>query len=308
MTPLEIRPLSHAGAEVLGVDVTTLTVGDWNQIQAAFAAYGLLVFRDQILSEHDHSLFAERWGTPEISRTDSSTLPTNGEHGPGQWSSVASYVPQPPLGTVEVLRKMPANPVIKFASTYAAFDGLASTTQRALEALSAEHRHLDKGTTHPIVIHHPVSGRKAIYLNPTFTTSVVDMEEEPGLVLLNQLFEHILSPEYIETVEWEVGTAIVCDSRAMLSFAGGFKGAGRTDTIVIAGCPLRPAIAPEKRDPSFAERAGATLAGGILTAAMTGIAEVIDPERKTHDIEIVSDAPERQPLTGLEFGDLDPLD
>lgn len=305
---MEIRPLPNAGAEVLGVDVTTLTVGDWNQIHAAFAAYGLLVFRDQILSVEDHAAFAARWGSPENPDNYPAAGQADGELGPGQWKSVASYLPQPPLGTVEVVRQIPANPVIRFASSYAAFDTLATTTQRALEALNAEHRHLNESTTHPIVIHHPVSGRKALYLNPTYTTSVIDMEEEAGLALLNQLYEHILLPDHIEAVEWEVGTAIVCDSRAMLSFARDFDDDGRIDRTVISGGPLRPAIAPEKRDPSFAERAGATLAGGILTAAMTGIAEVIDPERKTHDIEIVSDAPDRQPITGLAFGDLDPLD
>ena len=307
MTPLEIRALPNAGAEVFGVDVTTLTVGDWNQLQAAFAAYGLLVFRDQILTEEEHVEFASRWGTVQEASKDTSN-PAKLSEQAGYWCAESSYLSQPPLGSVEVVRRIPDDPTIRFASTYIAFDELASTTQRALEALTATHSHLNETAEHPIVIHHPVSGRKAMFINPTFTTSVVDMEDEPGLALLNQLYEHILSERYIQTVEWEVGTAIVSDSRPMLHFARDFDDDGRTDKIMIEGTVLRPAVAPEKRDPSFAERAGATLAGGILTAAMTGIAEVIDPERKVHDIEIVADAPDRQPLTGLDFGDLEPLD
>lgn len=342
MTPLEVRQLDGLGAEILGADLASITVGDWNQIEAAFAAFGLLVFRDQLLTEQEHVDFARRWGAIE--------LPRSGRHGvfaevavspeaeankpaeQGLWHADQSYRASPPLGSVEAVHNLPAGgATTMFASMYSSFDALSSGTQRALEALSAVHTlrlesrdrpSLDDCTwfdsrdpadqaesaTHPIVIHHPVSGRKALFVNPTFTTRIEEIDEREGLGLLNQLYEHCQQPEFTTTVEWEPGTVAIWDNRAVWHFNPTAAERPFMHRVTIAGTELKPAISPDKSDPSFAQKAGATLAGGILTAAMTGIAEVIDPERVKQDIEIVSEAPEREDLPDLGFGELPPLD
>lgn len=308
MTPLEVIPREGAGAEVLGVDVTSMTVGEWNQIEAAFAAFGLLVFRDQILTEENQVEFAQRWGTIETPRADRQIAR-------GVWHADRSYLRAPPFGSVEIAREIPTDGATTlFADTHAAFDTLTSGTQRALEALRAVHSNpLSTGdpaheTLHPIVIHHPVSGRKTLFVNPTFTTSVEDMDEREGLGLLNQLYDHCQQPEFLTTVEWELGMVVLWDSRSIWNFSPTAGDQALIHRVTIAGTELRPAIAPAKKDPTLTQRAGATLAGGILTAAMTGIAEVIDPERVTHDIEIVSEAPDPGDLPEFDFGELPPLD
>ena len=134
------------------------------------------------------------------------------------------------------------------------------------------------------------------------------MEERPGLALLNQLYEHCQLPEFTTTIDWELGMVVLWDNRSVWRFSDEPQSSLTIHRVTIAGSPLRPWIDPEKKTPSLTERAGATLAGGILTAAMTGIAEVFDPERIKQDIEIVSEAPEREPLTDLDFGGLPPLD
>ena len=327
MTPLEVLPREGAGAEVLGVDVSAMTVGEWNQIEAAFAAFGLLVFRDQILTERDHVEFAQRWGAPvppdrrahptepEIAVRDLTSPSEPGSQSTqGVWYADRSYALRPPLGSVEIAREIPAGGATTiFADTHAAFDTLSSGTQRALEALRAVHTHPVPGgdveeSRHPIVIHHPVSGRKTLFVNPTFTTSVEDMDEREGLGLLNQLYDHCQQPEFLTTVEWELGMVVIWDSRAVWEFSPRATEQPTMHRVTISGTELRPAIAPAKKDPTLTQRAGATLAGGILTAAMTGIAEVIDPERVKHDIEIVSEAPEPDDLPDFDFGELPPLD
>lgn len=341
MTSLEVRPFDGVGAEILGADISAPDVGEWHQIEAAFASFGLLVFRDQILTEQEHVDFAKRWGTciqprsnihgvfPEIAV--SPTLPTTaGER--GVWHADQSYLTAPTLGSVEVVRGIPpAGASTMFASTYAAFDTLSTGTQRALEALSAQHTmpvnspessgvstcswcdplplpNQSAPATHPIVIRHPISGRKTLFVNPTFTTSVTDMEDAPGLALLNQLYEHSQLPEFTVTVDWEPGTVMLWDNRAVLHFTNPGAELPLTHRVTIAGSALRPAVGQNKTDPSLTQRAGATLAGGILTAAMTGIAEVIHPERVKQDIEIVSEAPDPEDLPELDFGELPPLE
>ena len=135
------------------------------------------------------------------------------------------------------------------------------------------------------------------------------MGESAGIALLNELFEHGQRDECVVNVEWEPGTVILWDSRSMWRFDPLETDASLFVRTGIAGVELKAAVPADSADPSLVQRAGATLAGGIITAAMTGIAEVIEPERARPDVEIVSEAPEREPLDGgFDFGDLPPLD
>lgn len=345
MTPLEVRPLQGAGAEILGLDLTNMTLGDWNQVEAAFAAFGLVFFRDQILDEDDHLAFARRWGTININRFFTAhhrhseiaivaKEPSDTGNIGSSWHSDHSYDEEPALGSVLVARTLPRlGGDTLFASMYAAFDSLTSSTQRELEGLTAIHsaKHVFgtgirdgyedrlgnshsadsmEDVRHPVVIRHPISGRKALYVNPTFTIGIDGMEETQGLALLNELFEHSQRPEFCSRFEWENGSVAVWDNRAVWHLAcNDYPGERRVmHRVTIDGCRLTPAASVEAPEPSLVQRAGATLAGGVITAAMTGIAEVIDPERVRADIEIVSEAPEQEPLTPLDFGGLPPLD
>lgn len=293
--------MEGAGAEVLGCDLASMSVGDADQIAAAFASFGLLVFREQLLDENDVVRAGQHFGDSSLG-SGSALL--------GQWHAGNSGAQIPPLGTVTALRNRSDCPDVRFASTYRAFDTLSTTTQRALEGLHGEHS-TPSGTTrrHPLVIRHPLSGRKTMYVNPSTTTNVEGMGEDAGIALLNELFEHGQRDEFVVSVPWEPGTVIVWDSRALWRFDSIDADPSAFVTVDIAGSELKAAVPADTTDPSLVQRAGMTLAGGIITAAMTGIAEVIEPERARPDVEIVSEAPDREPLDdGFDFGDLPPLD
>lgn len=312
MTPLEIRPLEHAGAEVNGCDVSSLTVGEINQLEAAFAAFGLLVFREQAISADELVDFSRRWlpsgvdGTRLACVSDHRAASTS-----GAWHGLDSSRPEPLTGQAVLFRSGPGEPPsTRFASMYAAWDALASSTQRALEGLTGVHEGVVQAQTvrQPLIIRHPRSGRSVPLLNPTSTIAIDGMADAPGLALLNELFEHGQRDEFVETVSWEPGTVVLWDARALWQFeAEPSTETARFERVDILGEPLAPAVRVDRSDPSLVQRAGATLAGGIITAAMHGIAEVIEPERARSDIEIVSEAPEEEPLLGLDFGDLPPL-
>lgn len=302
MSALEINALERAGAEVFGCDLASLSIGDADQISAAFAAYGLLVFRDQVLDESDLATAAATFGVAAEERGPIATQ--------GQWHAGATGQAKPPLGALEAVRGNSGAMVTHFASTYVAFDELSTATQRALEGLQGIHTTADGQTLHhPLVIRHPLSGRKTLYANPSTTVGVDGMGESAGIALLNELFEHGQREQCVVSVEWEPGTVVLWDSRAFWRFDPMENDISRFVTCSIAGAELKAAIPADSSDPSLVQRAGATLAGGIITAAMTGIAEVIEPERARPDVEIVSEAPEREPLDGdFDFGDLPPLD
>jgi len=303
MTSIEIVALEHAGAEVFGCSLSDHSVGEADQIAAAFAAFGLLVIRDQVLDEQELFAVASRFGsasqvsTPEIR---------------GQWNAGDTGRPKPMLGTLSALRGNAGAHDSRFASTYVAIDHLSSTTRTALEGLQGVHASETDPiatVTHPLVIRHPLSGRKALFANPSTTVGIDGMSEAAGLALLNELFEHGQREECVGTVSWEPGTVVLWDSRAMWKFEPSHADPELLVTMEISGAELKPAVARDASDPSLVQRAGATLAGGIITAAMTGIAEVIEPERVRPDVEIVAEAPDREPLDdGFDFGGLPPLD
>jgi len=300
MTPLEIRSLDCAGAEILGVDLNAITVGEWTQIEAAFAAFGAIFFRDQLLTAEELDRLGSRWG--EVEPTAQA-----GAHG---WQHDQSFREAPPLGSIFTARQGTGS-TQRIASMYAAFDGLSSGTQRALEMLHGQHHSPTTGetTTHPVVVRHPISGRSSLYISPAFTTGLVGLDEHEGQALLNELFAHCQRDEFVSEISWSPGSVALIDHRAMWRFVDDAEPADAMSAVSIRGSALAPAVQPTAPAPTLAKRAGATLAGGIITAAMIGIADVLQPEKRQDDIEIVSDAPDTEPMNdSLDFGDLPPLD
>ena len=115
MSSLEIVALDIAGAEVFGADLSNPIGDEGDQIKAAFASFGLLVFRDQVLDEQDLVRLASSFGTAQA--------PT-GPGRLGQWHAGETGREQPMTGTVTALRGRAEAPDIRFASTYVAYDYL----------------------------------------------------------------------------------------------------------------------------------------------------------------------------------------
>jgi taurine dioxygenase len=95
-----------------------------------------------------------------------------------------------------------------FASQYAAYDALSPRMKAYLQGLTATHsgEHLYRATnvlvgrddrgkvfpkaSHPIIRTHPVTKRKALFVNQGFTTHIDGLPQEESRAILNYLFEH----------------------------------------------------------------------------------------------------------------------
>jgi taurine dioxygenase len=127
----------------------------------------------------------------------------------GGWHTDHSYDEVPALGSILLAREVPpSGGNTLFASMYAAYDALPDYLKREIEGVRAVHsakhifgtnvreelRNADThegrfgnaavadvlaDVTHPIALVHPLSGRKAIYVNPAFTISS-SRDEEAG--------------------------------------------------------------------------------------------------------------------------------
>ena len=67
---------------------------------------------------------------------------------------------------------------------------------------------------HPLVRTHPVTGEKALFVNPQFSRRIVGFKKEESDFLLNFLYDHIAKGQDFQArVKWAPGTVVVWDNR-----------------------------------------------------------------------------------------------
>jgi taurine dioxygenase len=159
------------------------------------------------------------------------------------WHSDLSYMERPSLGSLLLCHEMPAvGGDTMWASTYAAYENLSQPMQRllgGLEAvhdyshaydtyfaktkerppLTAEQRAKTPPVTHPAIRTHPVTKRKALYVNPGFTVGFVGMPEEESQPILDFLFRHSTRPEFVYRHRWRVHDLMFWDNRCTMHYA-----------------------------------------------------------------------------------------
>ena len=72
---------------------------------------------------------------------------------------------------------------------------------------------------HKVVVTHPDTGRKALYVNRNSTTHIKGLSERENDVLLPFLQDHIRSPEFQCRLHWEEGTVAFWDNRTVQHYA-----------------------------------------------------------------------------------------
>jgi taurine dioxygenase len=250
---IEVVPMSASlGAEIRGLDLSrALSDDEIGDVRETLADRGVVVFRDQTLSEEQHiamarqfgdinlnRFFARREGYPEISLVTKE--PDQKLNIGGGWHTDHSYDTAPALGSLLYAREVPAvGGDTLFASMYAAFDALSDGLKATLAGLRAVHssRHVfgavkegmegrignpelaTQDAVHPVVITHPQSGRKALFVNPGFTLRFEGWTDEESRPLLDYLYLHASRPEFTCRLNWRVGSLAFWDNRATWHYA-----------------------------------------------------------------------------------------
>lgn len=272
---IEIRPITpNLGAEIFGADINNSV--DIDDIKQAFADHSVVAIRGLDLSPDDHLAFARHWGKinvnrfftpvdgyPEIATVlkEADQTAAIGE----AWHTDHSYDQVPAMGSMLYARETPdVGGDTAFASQHAAYMALSDGMKTMLEGLNAWHssRHAfgahlageeahadgrlgneDKATQdalHPVVITHPLSGKKCLYVNGDFTTHFDGWTREESQPLLNQLYAHCSRADFTCRVRWEPGTLGIWDNRATQHMAiNDYPGKRRLmHRITIEGVPL----------------------------------------------------------------------
>lgn len=248
---MDVYPVSpNVGAEIHGVDLSQpLSDNLFGAIRDAFTQWGVIFFRDQDISPEQHIAFAERWSAININRfftpvdgypmiAEVRKEPDDKMNIGSKWHTDHSYDQEPALGSILYAKEVP--PVggdTQFASMYAAYDALSDGLKETLEGLKAWHssrhsfgaEHIKdehgkdrfknadlavQDALHPVIITHPLSGRKALYVNAEFTVRFDGWTAEESAPLLNYLYAHGARPEFACRFRWEKGSIAMWDNRA----------------------------------------------------------------------------------------------
>ncbi len=145
-----------------------------------------------------------------------------------------------------------------FASMYAAYDGLPQELKDAIAGRNVLQvydydRPLDRRIdisggldgvrhfSHPAVITHPVTGRKALYVNRLMTARIEGIDAAESDALLDQLFEHGERREIVYQHVWRPGDLVMwdnlCSTHARTDFPAG-------ETRLLRRCVIKGERAP----------------------------------------------------------------
>lgn len=72
-----------------------------------------------------------------------------------------------------------------------------------------------QNAVHPVVIKHPLSGRKTLFVNPAFTVRFEGQTVEESKELLEILYHHAVQKENMTLFRWTPGSAVLWDNRAV---------------------------------------------------------------------------------------------
>jgi len=247
------------GAEVHGVDLKRASSADVAALEAAFAAHAVLFIRDQELELDDLLAVTRKFGTvlrvpyvqgvashPDViavlKEAEEKKIYTFG----GTWHSDFSFLAEPPAATLLYAVELP--PVggdTIWASQYLAYEALSDGLKALLEPLRAIHTGAPHGTmgpgpdvpvsrsikmvrndpgadrevVHPVVRVHPVTGRKALFVNPVYTQRFEGMTVAESKPLLGYLHEHSIRAEFTCRLKWRPGTLAMWDNRCLMHLA-----------------------------------------------------------------------------------------
>lgn len=78
--------------------------------------------------------------------------------------------------------------------------------------------HLAKETAHPLIVVHPVTGRKLLLISGPYATRFDGMTEDESQPLIQYLYQHAQRPEFAMRWRWQPGQVAVWDNWACLHF------------------------------------------------------------------------------------------
>ena len=253
---MQAKQLTPAiGAVVSGVDLCKpLSAEQCSEILALLVEHHVLFFENQPVTPQQHRDVAANFGAlhvhpvyphdPEVEEII--VLDTNMKNPPDSdtWHTDVPFIEEPPMGALLSARVLPpTGGDTMWTSCIAAYDALDDEYKALIENLTAEHdiaaaftddrygatpearaqlaaaREKNPPKVHPVVRTHPVSGKRGIYVNHSFTTRIIELEPKKGVEVLNFLTSHVARSEFTVRWKWKPYDLAFWDNRLTQHYA-----------------------------------------------------------------------------------------
>lgn len=226
----------------------------FDRVSRDLAEYQVLFFRDQALTPVQHRDFAARFGklhihpiypshgeAPEVVVLDTQAVDLTDN---AIWHTDVTFTETPPMGSILIARQVPdTGGDTLWSSNTAAYEALSPPMQRFLSGLTATHdisqsfpaqrfgksadaqarldnaRRQNPPVSHPVIRTHPVTGRKALFVQEGFTTHINELTPPESRALLALLHAHSVKPEFTVRWKWRVGDVAFWDNRVTQHYA-----------------------------------------------------------------------------------------
>ena len=254
MTEFKTSRLAGAlGAEVRGIDLSrSVTREDFGALRKALIEHLVVTIPDQSMSLDDLERLTDALGgrtvtpfvKPMAERPYVIRVLKEKEdklNFANAWHSDLTYLPEPPSFTLLYAHDVPDyGGDTLFQNQYLAYETLSDGLKATLRGLRAVHSagaaygtggYLDRvkhqmsteiapsdeafrEQVHPVVITHPESGRKALFVNPVYTMRFEGWTTAESQALLQHIYRHSTHENLTCRVRWSKGTLTIWDNRA----------------------------------------------------------------------------------------------
>jgi len=222
----------------------------------ALADHGVLVFRDQRLDaeqmfqasrlfgdvypqKHEHHIGFHPLGEhPHVHSIWNEDRRSNGTaYVPGNgWHIDHTNALRPPKAIMLYAVQLPdRGGDTQFSNLALAYEGLPADLRRQVDSLIALHPFKTpdnkrrrsqyfggpseaaiETVTHPLVCTHPITGRRALYLNPARIKGIVGMAGVDALNLLEDLRYRAIQPSFVFRHQWRPGDLVIWDNLSLM--------------------------------------------------------------------------------------------
>jgi taurine dioxygenase len=156
--------------------------------------------------------------------------------GEAVWHTDMSYLEQPPKASMlYALEIPPSGGTTYFSSMYAAYDRLPEPLRRRAEGLRVKHDGTYNsggyvragvtptddpreapGTLHPMVVRHPETGRRGLYLGRRRMAWIEGMDLAESEALLDEIWHYASDDAICWGNQWRVGDLVMWDNRCTM--------------------------------------------------------------------------------------------
>lgn len=252
---MEIKKLTGSlGAEIYDVDLSNhIDENLFKLINQALLDNLVIVFRDQNLSPERQIEISKMFGElnthpyikgnskyPEI--IDVITNPDDTGNFGGDWHADVTFLDEPDAVTLLYAVELPSyGGDTLFSNQILVYEKMSEKMKEFIDKLHSKHTvglvfgkggyysnnnlsgvgtdNQSKANTeviHPLVVTHPVTGKKSLYVNWSYTNRIVELSVEESKAILKLLFAASTKEVFTCRIKWEPGTLAIWDNRSVI--------------------------------------------------------------------------------------------